>query len=271
MYARNSVNYGNQPFALVNGSEFITGSSAQQWWAISTNNPVDIPASGVYSNLTPDENLRVTEEAKIGGKTAYLGINDFNPNSVDFPLNVNGLRLGDVLKIDVSQLVGLPGGEHLHFAVSDHQVKVDVEGTKLGSITGNKLTWDDIKYNPTAEDGTVTLDANSTTGLPSVGQTFTSLSDVITLYDGYEGKFVPVDVNGNGDVTEVGDGITITITEDAVSGGPGATLVIPVIPSLPGHGMIMKLTTTKVGWYDSATIGLSDQNIKVDINPIVLN
>ena len=33
MYAKNSPFYGNQPFALVKGLEFVTGSAANIWWS----------------------------------------------------------------------------------------------------------------------------------------------------------------------------------------------------------------------------------------------
>src|ERR1035437_4847981 len=39
MYAKNSPFYPGQPFALVKGLEFITGSAAQQWWSKDGNNP----------------------------------------------------------------------------------------------------------------------------------------------------------------------------------------------------------------------------------------
>src|ERR1035437_7404111 len=88
MYAKNSPFYGDQPFALVKGLEFVTGSAANIWWKTDGNNPVSFDASqGVYSNLTPVEPVRLIMETKdVSGAVDYLGILDFDPTQAQFPL-----------------------------------------------------------------------------------------------------------------------------------------------------------------------------------------
>ena len=108
-----------QDKSLVNGTEFITGSAAQLWWSVPSNNPVTFSSStSVYSNLTPDENVRLILEAQdVNYKDAYLGIVDFNPNSTNFPLNVKAYRLGDYLGINADALFNLPGANLIYLFV----------------------------------------------------------------------------------------------------------------------------------------------------------
>src|ERR1035437_9622810 len=107
MMAKNSAFYGKASFALVKGNEFITGSTAYNYWHKDGNNPITYKASEmVYSNLTPDEDLRLITESKIqgtagagSGVVAYLAMLDFNPSHNNFPIQLNGFRLGDVFLI----------------------------------------------------------------------------------------------------------------------------------------------------------------------------
>jgi len=238
MYARNSPFYGNVPYALVNGSEFITGSAAYNFWSVPANNPVTFPAStALYSNLTPDEDLRlITESKDAANNVAYLGILDFNPNTASFPLTVNAFRLGDVLILNTDAITGLPGGSNLTITAAFSLAPVDLAATKKGPITlpggtpnGNQLQWSDIIYGPAVA-------TNVTVG----GGDF-------VLYDGLDKK-----VMGN---------IVITLQE---AGNGGSTIVLPaVVAKGAGKGLKLTLKTTKIGWYDSGTINFSDTDIEI--------
>jgi hypothetical protein len=246
MYARNSSFYGNAPYALVNGSEFITGSAAYNFWHNSANNPVTFGASEVlYSNLTPDEDLRlITESKDAANNVAYLGIIDFNPNTASFPLTVNSFRLGDVLTLNTDAITGLPGGGNLTITAAFSLAPVDLAATKMGPITlpggtpnGNQLQWSDIIY-----------------GAPVPTNVTVGAGDFV-LYDGLDKK-----VMGN---------IVITITE---VGNGGSVIVLPAIAAKgPGKGLKLTLKTTKIGWYDSGTINFSETDIIVVAEDVWVN
>ena len=96
-----------QPFALIKGLEFITGSAANIWWSTNGNNPVSFAASqAVYSNLTPAEPVRLIMEgySQTDSRPAYLGIIDFDPTQTQFPLTVVSKSLGDVLIVNADAL-----------------------------------------------------------------------------------------------------------------------------------------------------------------------
>ena len=136
MYAINSPFYGNQPFALVKGLEFLQGSAAYLWWSTNGNNPISFAANqGVYSNLTPAEPVRLIMETKDSdSKITYLGILDFNPTKVQFPLTVVGKRLGDAFTINTYELTKLPGA-NLTITVKFNLAPVDIAGTELGLLS----------------------------------------------------------------------------------------------------------------------------------------
>ena len=248
MYSNNPAFYGTSGvWTLVDGREFITGSAAYNFWKPSANNnPVTFPANqAVYSNLTPDENLRVIVETKNSDDdVAYLGVLDFNPDAVSFPLTVTGYRLGDKLTIDASQLLALPGAQNITISAQFNLAPINIDATKNcvlttsgGAPAGSKqLTWSDIVY-----------------GTP-VPTTLSVPTGVVELYDGLTDK-----VQGT---------IVITITET----GNGGSVIQKTVDAVgPGHGLALTLTTTKIGWYDSGTINWSDKDITVDAVQIPVN
>lgn len=243
MYAKYSPFYTGA-FGLVDGREFITGSAAYNFWSLPANNPVTFAANqGVYSNLTPDEDLRLITESKDAfGNVAYLGVLDFNPGYANFPLTINAFRLGDVLILNTDAITGLPGGNNLTITAAFNLAPVDLAATKIGPLTlpggtpnGNQLQWSDIIYGtPVAQ--------NVTVGGGNFG-----------LYDGIDKK-----VMGN---------IVITITE---AGNP--PIVLPAIAAKgAGKGLKLTLKTTKIGWYDSQTINFSDTDIVVISEDVWVN
>jgi len=237
MLARNSKFYGNVPFALVKGNEFPPYSDARIYWSNPANNPTTYPVNqGVYSNLTPVEDVRLITEVKdAANKVAYLGIVDFNPTSANFPLKVPSFRLGDILQINANALTSLPGGQNLTISVKFNLYPVDVEATKIGTISGTggtpngtSFTWADVHY-----------------GSP-VLTTITAGSGDFVLYQGIDSK-----VKGD---------IIITITDG------GSSLVLePIAARGPGLGAKIVLTTNKVGWFDSKDIEDPLTNIGVEV------
>ena len=250
MYAKNSPFYGNVPFYQINGSEFITGSDAWNFWSVSGNNPITFPANTVvYSNLTPDEDLRLVSETKNKDNvTAFIGIIDFNPAGANFPLSVQCFRLGDKLTLNAHALKNLRGGEKLTITVTYNLHIIDLPATKLGTITGTngipngtQFTWDDVKYGAINTFTSPAIDTGNTD---------------VEIYDGLNGK-----VTGN---------ITINITNNSNPANPTTTIL--TIPAAgPGYGLKLTLTTQKVGWYDSQTIGVTDTDIHINDVPIPTN
>lgn len=245
MYAVNSPFYGNQPFAYVKGDEFITGSAAQKWWAIDGNNPVGFASSqGVYSNLTPIENLRVMVEGQVGSTDAYLGILDFNPTYSGFPLNVQAFRLGDYLSIDATQLLAVPGiAGHVHIYVSYATGAFNIEATKVNKAfdTNSSFGFSNLVY-------------DAPTTYPSVFEVTTA--GEVVVYSGYDKK-----VTGT---------VTVTVVTTEPSGLTG-TSTATATASGAGKGLKLTLTTTKVGWFDSATIGLTDTDITLTSTEVPVN
>jgi hypothetical protein len=251
MYAKNSPFYGNQPFALVKGKEFITGSAAQQWWSKDGNNPVSFAANqAVYSNLTPAEPVRLIMEgygSDSPALAAYLGVLDFDPTATQFPLAVTSKSLGDKLIVNADGLTSKPGGSSISVSVSFQAASVDLQATETKSqlssgpneglatgVTGS-LDFSDIVY--------------------STPQQYSS---------------IPV---GSGDCTvwsesakKIQGTITITITFPPLSsapGVPGSSVQLTTQAAGPGQFLKIVLSTPKLGWYDSATIGVNDQDISI--------
>jgi len=251
--AKNSPFYTPEVFGLIDGREFITGSSSYNFWSVPANNPVTFPASSVvYSNNTPDELQRmITETKDAAHHVAYLGMLDFQPSTANFPLTIHCYRLGDVLQINTDALVNLPGGHNLTFSVKYNLAPVDLtateakltlSGTNTGIPNGNEFTWADIQYGAPVEH---------TIAVPAL-----QMGD-FTLYDDLGGK-----------VTNV----VITITETGTGATPGSVITLPVVNGLgAGLGMKMVLTTTKIGWYDSQTINWSDTDIAVTTVNVPVN
>src|ERR1035437_9654895 len=253
MYAKNSPFYGNQPFALVKGNEFVTASAAQQWWSKDGNNPVSFAASqAVYSNLTPAEPVRLIMEGygSDSPKAAYLGILDFDPTAAQFPLAVTSKSLGDKLIVNADGLTKLPGGDLISVTVSYRSARVDLQATET------KLQ----------------LSSGTNEGLATGVTGALDFSDIV--YNTPEPYCQPIPVR-TGDcvvmsehASKIMGTITITITFAPSSSAPGVsggstTLTVPAA----GAGQYKKivLTTSKLGWYDSATIGVTDNDISVDV------
>jgi hypothetical protein len=252
MYAKNSPFYGNQPFALVKGLEFVTGSAANIWWKTDGNNPVSFAASqGVYSNLTPVEPVRLIMETKdVSGAVAYLGILDFDPTQAQFPLTVTGKRLGDVVTLNTDALTKLPGA-NLTITATVQSTKIDIAKTELGTLS------------------------------PATGENTTGVTGALDFSDiiyGEVGSQVVTIPNGSGDFPlysgvdkKVFGNIIITITEAPSSSSPGVSgsVIVLTVPSsavgISGKSTKITLTTNKLGWYDSSTINVSDQDITVNV------
>jgi len=226
---------------LVDGREFITGSAAYNFWHNPANNPATFPVgTSVYSNLTPDEDLRIISETKDGlGNVAYLGMLDFNPNTVNFPLTIHGFRLGDELTINTDAITTLPGGNNLTitatYTLADvnlplTKAKTTLTGTSPGVPNGTEFAWGDIVYDAIAAPTTTTIGTGN-----------------FAVYD-----FLNKKAFGS---------ILITITE---TGNGGSTITKSVPAAGPGKKLFIKLTTTKIGWYDSGTIKFTDTDITVE-------
>lgn len=249
MYAVNSPWYAPTAYALVKGTEFITGSAAQIWWANPANNPVSFPVgTSVYSNLTPDENLRTVEKGiNADGKVVFLGILDFKPSAASFPLTVNGFRLGDKLNINTKALTDLPGSNNITITVKTTLAEVDMVNTivktPLSTVwntpTGTQMHWSDIVYKATEPVNEVTVP-------PTNG--------FFEVYDLLNKKAF-----GN---------VIITITEV----NNGGSVIVKTIPAAdPGKYLNVTLSTNKVGWFDSGTINITDSDITVTAVDVPVN
>jgi hypothetical protein len=242
MYAKNSPFYNNQQFALINGLEFVTGSAAQQWWAISSNNPLTLTADQTYSSLIPTESVRLVMEGFGSDKTraAYLGIIDFDPTQAEFPLTVTSKSLGDILIVNADGLTSQSGG--ITVTVSYNVYPVDMAATKsksqlsTTSITGvsGVLDFIDIQYDqqpsPTYSKSDFSVGAGD----------YVVFSDIASKIKG--DITIKITQNGN----------TITLTQ------PAAAL---------GQGMKITLSVSKVDGV-SHTLGVTDQDIVVNSVPI---
>ena len=244
MYAKNSPFYGNQPFALINGSEFLAGSAAQQWWVISSNNPIILAADQTYSSLIPTEPVRLVMEGfgSDNTKAAYLGIIDFDPTIAQFPLTVTSKSLGDILIVNADGLTSQSGGNPITVTVSFNVYPVNIVATKnksqlsTASITGvsGVLDFIDVQYDQQPSP------TYSKSNFPVEAGDCVVFSDIASKIKG--DITIKVTQNGN----------TITLTQ------PAAAL---------GQGMKITLSVSKVDGV-SHTFGVTDQAIVVNTIPI---
>lgn len=222
--------------ALVNGSEFLTGSAPAIFWATSANNPGSFPAStSVYSNYTPAMQIRmVAKTVRADLKPAYLGIWDGLPSAASFPVTIQGRRLGDVLTLDATALTSLPGYTNMSFTASYDKgiINVDNTATTSGPTTS---AWPTYTYSSTVN----VVDQ----AVPGTG--------VRTVYDDVDAKILGT--------------ITIKIHVDAT------TIIKTVAASSLGHGLAITLSTTKVGWFDSATMNITDTDITATAVDVPVN
>ena len=262
MYAKNSPFYENQPFALIKGLEFVTGSAANIWWSTDGNNPVAFAASqAVYSNLTPAEPVRLIMEGygQADSRPAYLGILDFDPTQAQFPLTVVSKSLGDVFIVNADALFNLPGGNLLTIKVTFSAFDVDVLATEK-------------KLQLSASSGSLTTGVTGALDFSDIVYCAGSPYNPVTQTIGHGDWLVFSDI-----CSKVKGDITITITEAPSPSSPGVngsviTLTVPASAvGLPGLGTKLVLSTTKLGWYDSSPIGVTDNDIKVNVVFVPVN
>ena len=226
-------------FALVNGSEFLTGSAPAIFWSTSGNNPGTFPVgTSVYSNYTPAIPVRMVAKTVDGSSVpAYLGIWDGTPSVASFPVTIYGKRLGDVLTVNTDALTALPGYASMSFDVVYTKSIIDVSGTMVSSPATGPTTWPVYSYssNPLV---TATLDATKSLGARPV-------------YDGLDAK-----ITGTIVINIHVDGITISVNT------PAADM---------GHGLAITLLTSKIGWYDSGTMTITQDDITVDATNLTVN
>jgi hypothetical protein len=259
MYAINSPFYGNEAFALVKGLEFATGSAANIWWSTAGNNPISFAANQlVYSNLTPAEPVRLIMETKDANtNVAYLGILDFDPTHAQFPLTVVGKRLGDVLSLNSYALTKLPGA-NLTITVTFNLATVDVQATEKGILSPA------TSGNATGVTGVLDF-SNIVYGTPvPTTVTVNNFGNFdFSLYSGIDKKVF-------GDII-----ITITETPSSSSPGVNGSVIILTVPAsavgIAGKSTKITLSTTKLGWYDSQTINMSDNDIQVNVVNVPVN
>ena len=222
--------------ALVDGSEFLTGSAPAIFWSTLGNNPGNFSVSqSVYSNYTPAIQIRmVAKTVDAANKPAYLGIWDGLPTAASFPVTIQGRRLGDVLTLNADALTSLPGYTNMSFTVSYDKGMINVENTALTSGPTTSA-WPTYTYSSTVN---------------VINQAVTGTGDRL-VYDDVDAKILGT--------------ITIKIHVDA------ATITVTTPASALGHGLALKLKTSKIGWYDSATMGITDQPIQVDVVDVPVN
>lgn len=219
----------------VDGNEFLPGSAAQLDWGTTPLKTKWWFATGSTVRVTycPAILMRFVSVAKTSenGTPTYLGLYDCTPSANSFPITLKGRRLGDVLKINVDALTKLPGYSNMHFEVIYNKHVIDVNGTIFGSTNDTKDGWPSYVYSGAATSVTFPISAAQNVGMQ-------------TVYD---------DVDATIDGT-----ITVKIYVD--------NAVITKTVQAPGNdkGLAITLTTNKVGWYDSANIGLQDIDITVD-------
>lgn len=221
-------------WSVVNGTEFLPGSApALDWASYVIDSPTWWFSGGVYITYCPVLPMRVVIKATQGGYSttpSYLGIWDGTPSQASFPIHVQDRRLGDKLTLNANALKALPGYTNLSFTVSYDKSVIDVNGT--ATTSGNTdAGWPTYVYSSTV----------------NVANQVVTGTDDMTVYDGLDSK-----ITGN---------IVITIHVDAT------TIVLTGIPaSSLGHGMAITLLTTKVGWYNSGVITITEN----DITPTVV-
>ncbi len=225
----------------VDGSEFLPGSAPQLDWAPYTIDGSPWWFAGdVRITYCPILPMRVVLKATKGGygtEVSYLGIWEGTPNQASFPITIQDRRLGDVLTLNTDELTALPGYSSISFSVSYDKAKIDLPGT--------------IATSPVTTTGWPIYVYGATTNVTN--QTMSSVIGVgeQTVYEGLDSKILGT--------------ITITIIVDG-----GVPIIKTVGASAIGHGMRIILKTTKVGWYDSGTIVIHENDITADLVNIII-
>ena len=231
-------------WSVVNGSEFLPGSlPAVDWtgYAIDGSAWWFAAGTGVYITYCPTLPMRVILEATEGayGSTpSYLGIWDGTPDQASFPITVYDKRLGDILTLNTDALTALPGYTNMSFDVVYTKNIIDVNQTALTSPVTTATSWPVYAYSLTTPNFTTTLDA-----------TKNKLDRVV--YEGLDAK-----ITGT---------ITINIHVD------NTILHVSTPAAGMGNGLAITLSTNKVGWYNSGTIGVDEQDIVVNTVTIPVN
>jgi len=252
MLAINSPYYpaAERPLALVKGKECITGLDANNWWSADGNNPVTFPIQpGVYSNLTPDEDLQLIAETKNAqGEVVYLAIKSFNPDANSFPLNMNGFQLGDKDYVDVSDIAAMAGSQYFTIKADFDVYPVNIEATKwkvypIDAVTGigTEFGWSDIVYDA----------ANKVHYSVNIPVTSTPTE----IYNSLAGKIM-----GN---------VTVTISESAHSGASASSVSLTKAAAGPGEGATFVVSSGKTGTFDSQTITWHNTPITMTTIPFV--
>lgn len=231
---------GQTDWSVVNGTEFLPGSAPALDWAGYTINTAPWWISGdVYITYCPVLPMRVVLKATAGGfgtTPSYLGIWEGTPSASSFPITVIDRRLGDVLTLNTDALTALPGYSNMSFEVVYTTSIIDVAQTEATSPVTTSA-WPVYVYSSTPEV-TTSLDATK------------NLGDR-TVYDGLEAK-----ITGT---------ITIKIHVDN-------TVITKTTPAVGmGYGLKITLSTTKVGWYNSGWIGVTENDITVSTVDIPVN
>ena len=237
-------------WSKVDGREFRAGSVANVFWANGANNfgSFPFPQPGVFSNQTPDENVRVVAETRDANNAViYLGMVDFRPTAASFPLTINGFRLGDELVVNANAIKNLPGGQYLTITASfnlapikllETETKVALSGTH-SLPSGTQFEYTDIVYG-TAVATTVTIGAGDFSALNTLS-----------------GKII-------------GD-ITITLSETGVPYQGNTTIVKTIAASGAGAGLKLTLTTSRIGWFDSGTMVWNNADITITPATLAFN
>ncbi|HEY3390414.1 MAG TPA: hypothetical protein VGK38_12620 [Prolixibacteraceae bacterium] len=223
---------GQTTWSVVDGTEFLPGSApALDWTGYAIDGAAWWFSGGVYITYCPVLPMRVILKATEGGygtTPSYLGIWDGTPDAALFPITIVDRRLGDVLTLDTDALTALPGYTNMSFDVIYTKNIIDVNETALTSPV-TTTAWPVYVYSSTSEV-TKHLDATK------------NLVDRI-VYEGLDAK-----ITGTITIKINVDNTTITKTT------PAADL---------GNGLKLKLSTNKVGWYNSGTIGVTENDIVI--------
>ena len=235
-------------YSLLDGTVFIAGSAPAVFWGASApnaNNPAPFTAAqvsaGIVCNYTPVMDVKVVILGKIGNDAAYLGIKNIAKADVipNFNLNVRECQLKDVLTIDATKLNSIPG---YSFSVKAEYTlsKLDVDAM-IQTNSNTSDTWPTYVYKDAAA-GSLTASTDH---------------EYATTLNG--SKIRGKDTN-TGMIK-----ITCTVTNTASpSTGIAATsfdISFEVPASDPGNFLKVVLSTTKTGWNDSGTMGLTSADI----------
>jgi len=230
---------GENAWTPINGNEFMPGSEAATDWSTYVIDGAPWWFAGqVRITYCPVLPMRVVVKATEGGygtTPSYLGIWDGTPSTSTFPITVPDRRLGDKLTLNTDALKALPGYTNLSFTISYTKSVIDVNQTAITS--------------PSTQNGWPTYVYGST--VPVIDQVVNPGAGDIVIYDGLDAK-----ITGNLVIKIHVDNTTITMS--------------PIPASDISKGMAIVATTTKVGWYDSGTINITENDITTTTVQVVV-